>query len=52
MDVEATDIYADTVEVIETAAARVVKDKVTGTLRAPIRNTVPVGASQIIATGW
>ncbi|MDH7496187.1 MAG: 3'-5' exonuclease [Bacillota bacterium] len=48
LDVETTDIYADAVEVIEIAAARVVRGKVTGTFRALLRNTVPVGASEII----
>lgn len=48
LDVETTDIYADVVEVVEIAAARIAKDYAVGTYRALLRNTVPVGPSESI----
>lgn len=48
LDVETTDIYADVVDVVEIAAARVVRGEVVDTYRALLRNTVPVGPSESI----
>ena len=48
LDVETTDIYADVVDVVEIAAARVVRGEVVDTYRAMLRNTVPVGPSESI----
>lgn len=48
LDVETTDIYADIIDVVEIAAARVAKGEVVDTYRALLRNTEPVGPSESI----